>query len=381
MTNPDQALRNEARFRLAQMLAYQLDRREEGAILLREILDEQPDVARVRLELAQLQLQMGNLRQAEREFRAAQAAGLPPEVERVVRFFASAYAARRPFGINAELALAPDSNINRATRSETLETVIGDFTLSDDAQETSGVGASVQAQAWYRQGVEPGVDLLVRASARGRFYRQNEFDDYILSLQAGPQYRIGADRLNVNGVVSWRWFGRRPTSFSYGVAGDYRHSVGKRGQLRVDGALIYTEDRLSPLRSAERLSLAAGVDRAFSPRFGGGVRLSGARTFANDPGFSNVDAGIDAYAYREIGPVTAVLSAGYSRVEFDRRVFLYPERQVDDRFDASVSATFRNLRIGPLAPLIRLRYERSDSTVAIFDYDRVAAEFGVTAAY
>lgn len=133
--NPDIDLRTEARFRLGLMLADRMGRPRDAAIEFRRILDEKPDAARVRLELARMDAMLGRLGAAEREFRAAQATGqLPPDVERAVRFYASALAAAKPFGGSIELALAPDSNINRATRSDTLGTVIGDFTLSDDAK-------------------------------------------------------------------------------------------------------------------------------------------------------------------------------------------------------------------------------------------------------
>src|SRR5690606_16317519 len=127
--DPDLEIRTEARFRLGRMLADDLRRDSDAAIEFRHILDDQPKAARVRLELARVLALMGHLGSAEREFRAAEAAGLPPEVERMVRFFANALNARKTFGGSVEVAFAPDSNINRATRSDTLGTVIGDFTL------------------------------------------------------------------------------------------------------------------------------------------------------------------------------------------------------------------------------------------------------------
>ncbi|TRD11932.1 DUF560 domain-containing protein [Erythrobacter insulae] len=374
--NSPMELRNEARFRLALMFADDLDRPQTAAILLREILDEQPDVARVRLELARMQIKLGNLREAERQLRAAQAAGLPPEVERAVRFFTSSMSAAKPFGVDFEVALAPDSNINRATRSDSLETVIGDFTLSDDAQETSGVGLALQGQARYRETLAGSTNLNLSASARGRLYRESQFDDYIVSLQAGPEFLSGSDRIRMNATASWRWFGTRPFTFSYGATADFRHILAKRAQLRMDGAIVHSDDRLNDLRSSDRISLSAGVDRAFTAQSGGGIRVSGARAIANDPGFSSVDAGIDMYAFRELGPVTLVASAGYNRLEFDERLLLFPRRRIDDRVELSLSGTFRNLRIGPLAPVVRIRFEDNQSTVGINDFQRVATEFG-----
>lgn len=381
-TNPDLAIRNEARFRLAHMLSEGKADHAGAAVLLRQILDEQPDVARVRLELAKMQALMGNLGAAGRELRAAQASGgLPPEVERMVRFYASTLKAARPFGASVELALAPDTNINRATSSDTLETIIGDFELNEDAQARSGVGLSTKASAFLRLPVQPGIDMLLRANGYGRFYRQSGFDDTVASLQAGPQYRSGADRISLLGSASWRWFGLKPYSFAYGLSGDWTHPLSKTTQLRVDGGAVHTLDRLNALRSADRVSLGVGYDRAFSARMGGGLRVSGAREFANDPGYSTASGGLDGYLYREIGSTTAVLRAGYDHLEADARLFLYPRRRIDDRVNASLSGTFRALRIDNIAPQVTLGYEKSFSSVGLYDYSRLSAEVGIVAAF
>lgn len=380
-TNPDVATRNEARFRLAQMLAGQRQDYRAAAVLLRQILDEQPDVARVRLELARMQALMGDLGAAGRELRAAQAAGLPPEVERLVRFYASTLAAQRPYGATVELALAPDTNINRATRSETLETVIGDFALDEDARARSGLGLTSKASAFLRFGIEPGTDLLLRANGYGRFYRQEKFNDMAASLQAGPQYRSGRDRISVLGSTSWRWFGGKPYSFAYGATGEWVHPLSKTAQLRLDGGATRTRDRLNALRSADKVSLGLGIDKALSARTGGGLRVSGVREFANDPGYSTASGGIEAYFYREIGSTTTVLRAGYDHLEADARLFLYPRRRMDDRISASVSGTFRALRVGALAPQLTLGYEKSFSSIGLYDYARASAEIGIVAAF
>lgn len=174
-SNPDIELRSEARFRLAMMLADRMGKVREAAVELRAILDEKPQAARVRLELARLHAMLGNIGAAEREFRAAEAAGLPADVERMVRFYANALNERKSFGGSLEVALAPDSNINRATRSDTLGTVIGDFTLDEDAKARSGVGLSLRGQTYWREGLAPGTRLLVRFSTNADFYSETRF--------------------------------------------------------------------------------------------------------------------------------------------------------------------------------------------------------------
>jgi hypothetical protein len=380
-SNPDLELRTEARFRLALMLADKQGKPAEAAVELRKILDEKPDAARIRLELARMHALLGHAGAAERELRAAQAAGLPPEVERMVRFYASALSARKRFGGSFELALAPDSNINRATKSDTLGTVIGDFTLDDAAKAHSGVGLSLRGQGYLRLPLGAGVNLLTQLSGSADIYRDSQFDDFILGLQTGPELTSGADRITLSAGPAWRWYGTDPYSMSWTGNAAWQHPLGKRAQLRLGAGVARVDNRRNDLQDATVWSLSAGIDRAFSARFGGGVQLYGNREAARDPGWSTASGGIGAYLFREIGKITAVVNLGYSHLEADERLALYPERRVDDRFSASVSATFRQVRVGTLSPLVRVKWERNWSTVELYDYNRVAAEIGITSAF
>jgi hypothetical protein len=313
--------------------------------------------------------------------RAAQASGLPPEAEQQVRFFANALSATKLLGGGIEVALAPSTNINRATRSDTLGTIIGDFTLSQDAKAQSGVGLSLRGQSYARLPLGRKTDLLVRASGSANLYRNSEFDDLGISLQAGPQWRSGRDRLSLAGAASWRWYGLKPYSFSWGATGNWQHPLDDTTQLRIDAAVLEEDNRRNDLEDGTRYTLAAGIDHAFSARLGGGFQLSGMRDVARDPGYATASGGVDAYFYREMGRTTAVLNLGYSHLEADARLFLYPERRRDDDFNASLSGTFRALTVGSLAPLLRIRYERNRSTIEIYDFESVSAEAGLVAAF
>lgn len=379
--NPDVELRTEARFRLALMLADGQQRYEAAAILLRQILDEKPDAARVRVELARMQASLGNFESARRELRAAQAVGLPEQVEQLVRFYASALAARKPFGGSIQVAIAPDSNINRATQSDTLETIIGDFDLSDDAQATSGVGLSMRGQGYFRMPVASKADILVRANGAARLYRKDEFNDYIASLQVGPQFTSGAERVTLSALVSHRWFGGEAYNAAFGASANWQYPLNDTTRFTLDATAIISDDLQNDLRDAEVYSLAFGLDKAFSAKFGGGVRVSGNLNEARDPGYATASAGADAYLFRELGETTLVLNAGYDHLEADKRLFLYPRRRVDDRIELGLSGTFRSLRFGAFAPLASVRFEDNQSTIEIYDYQRVAVELGITAAF
>lgn len=379
--NPDIEIRTEARFRLALMLADRMDRPRDAAVLLRQILDEKPEAARVRIELARLHAKMCNYDIARRELRAAEAIGLPPEVERTVHFYSTSLSSRKQFGLNFEISLAPDNNINRSTRSETLGTVLGDFDLSEDARARSGLGISTQMQAWGRMALGPQLSMITRISSKGDFFRKSSFDDTELSIELGPQLNSGRDAINVAAITSWRWYGLKPYAYSYGANARLSHSFDKKSQLRIDGAYVHSDDKHNDLRNADSYTLAVGADRAIGGRTGVGLRASGQRSVASDPVFSTASGALTSYVFQEIGKTTLVASGGYQHLEADARQFLYPRRRIDDQFSAGLAGTFRSLRTGRLAPMVRLNYERNFSTVGIYEYRRLSAEMGVTAAF
>lgn len=380
-TNPDIDVRCEARFRLGLMLADSLHRYRDAAIEFRAVLDERPHAARVRLELARMDAALGNVGAAERELRSAQASGLPADVQRLVRFYASALDARKAYGGSVELALAPDSNINRATRASTLGTVIGDFTLDRSARARSGLGLSLRGQTYGRTAIDAHSNVLVRLSTSADLYRRSQFDDIALALQAGPELVSGKDRINLAIGTAWRWYGQQPYSLTVGLTSNWQHPLSKRSLLRVDGGIGHVDNRRNTLQDGDIFSAAVGVDRAFSERAGGGLQLSAVRTAARDPGYGDVTGGANAYAYRELAKATVVLGLSYSRLEGDARLFLYPSRRVDDRFAANVSVTWRRLQYHGLAPFTRVRAERNRSTVGIYDFRRLAGEVGITSAF
>ncbi|GFM28734.1 uncharacterized protein PY1_contig-05-128 [Novosphingobium sp. PY1] len=377
----DVEIRTEARFRLGMMLADDLKLYAKAALEFRRILDDKPNAARVRLELARMQAMLGNMGAARKELRAAEAAGLPPAVEQLVRFYSRALNARKPLGGSVELALAPDSNINRATRSDTLGTVIGDFALDKDAQAKSGLGLDLQGQGYFRLGIEPGADLLVRASGSATLYRDPDFNDITVGIQAGPQYNWGANQLTLSFGPSWRWYGGEPYSTTIGGNASWQRPVGKRSQLRLDGGIAHVDNKRNALQTADDFTLSASLDRAFSARTGGGVQVYGFRGAARDPSYSLASGGASVYLFREIGRTALVGTLGYSHLEADERLFLYPRRRIEDRYNASLAVTLRALHLGSFAPLVRVKWERNRSSIEIYDYRRVAAEFGVTSAF
>ncbi|WP_333571083.1 surface lipoprotein assembly modifier [Sphingomonas sp.] len=378
--DPDAEVRAEARFRLGQLLE-KLGRKREAATTYRALLDEKPGAARVRLELARLLTQMGDEGAARRELRQAQAGGLPPQVAQIVDQFAAALRSRKPWGASLEVALVPDSNVNRATDAATLDTVLAPLQLSRDAREQSGVGAHVGGQLYARVPVATNLALVPRVSGQGDFYRQGRFNDVSASALVGLEWSLGRDRLRPSIGGTQRWYGGSPYARTATAAVDWQHPLGTKAQLTTSATLADTTYRGNALQNGLLLNGAVAYERAFSSRAGGSVTLSATRQTAKDPGYATASGAASLLGWREFGRTTLYATAGLRRLEGDARLFLFPERRRDWNVSLGAGATFRRLQIHGFAPIIRLDWERNSSTVGIYDFTRKAATIGLTRAF
>jgi len=378
--DPDPQTRAEARFRLGMLLST-LGRNREAAVEFRALLDEKPDAQRVRLELARVLATLGDESGARRELRQAQAGGLPPEVSQIVSQFADALRSRKPFGASLELALVPDSNINRSTDAQTLDTIIAPLELSRDARAQSGIGARASGQAYLRVPLGAHLAIVPRVSGQGEFYRQSQFDDTSASALLGLEWTHGRERFQFSGGGTYRWYGLKPYARTATASVNWQHPLSRRAQLSASVTAADTFYHLNSLQDGALFNADIGVERAFTARSGGSITLSGTRQTARDPGYANVAAGASLLYYREFGHTTGFVTATVRGLEADARLFLYPERRRDLLLGTSAGATFRGLKVRGFAPLVRVSYERNLSTVGIYDYRRVAATFGVTRAF
>ena len=379
--DPDAEVRAEARFRLATMLEA-LGRRQDAAVLLRRLLDEKPDAARVRIELARLLAQMGDESAARRELRQVQTGALPPDVALAVDQFATVLRSRKRLGGSFELALAPDSNINRATSAQVLDTVIAPLQLSDDARARSGLGLRASGQGYARLPLTSSLSILPRIAEQADLYRDGRFNDVSLSLATGLDWQADPrDRITPILSQGWRWFGGPLYSSTQSGAVNWTHAAGRRAQLSAAAVGGTTRYPRNPLQNGALFSLSASYERAFSARSGGSLSLSVTRQTARDPGYASVSGGPSLLGWRDSGRTTIFATVGAARLEGDAPFFLFPDRRRDWLLRGSVGATMRRFTLFGFAPVLRATAERNISTVGLYDYRRFAVEAGITRAF
>ena len=378
--DPNADIRNEARFRTAKLLAAE-GQTSRAALLLREVIDERPDALPARLELAGLLDRMGDKDGAWRQLRAAQALGLPPAVARIVDRYSEALRAQRPLGASFEIALAPDSNINRATRSDTLGTLLGDFAIDRDSKAKSGIGMSLNAQAYRRVPLGDDANLLVRVTGFGNLYRRKEFNDIAADVAAGPELNLGRNRIQAEVGLTQRWFGQKRFMRSARLGAVVSHPLGRRTLLRLSGSAALVDNQLNDLQDGKSLSAQLSAEHALSATTGIAASFGFDRASLKDPGYSTSGWRAGLTGWRDFGRVTLSAGAEFGRLHADERLLLFPDKREDRSLRLSLGATFRQLQFRGFAPVARFSIERNRSTIAFYDYRRTRGELGFVRAF
>lgn len=381
LTNDRQrGVRNEARFRLARLRVAGSDL-AGGARLLRQILDEEPGTARVRLELATILEKLGDESSARRELRAAQASRPPALLARLIDRYAASLRDRRPFGAEFKVALAPDSNINRATTADRLDTVIGEFDIEEDSDAKSGLGLNIEGSAFARVALGGSAAMIVQAGGRALRYKDASFNRMTLAGRAGVQVEVNGSQLSLNLAGQQHRLGGRAALVSRGIEVGWSRPISRRTHLRLDGGRALLNNRFNRLEDARLTTVGASIDHALSPRAGLSFSLSGARKSARDAAYSTLSIDTQAGGWREVGPLTLALSVGLGRLRADERLAILPAARRDRSMAISAGITSRKLNWRGLAPSIRLQFERVHSNIAIFEMRRRTVEIGFIRAF
>ena len=378
--DPRSDVRAEALFRLGKLLASQ-GQLTPAAQAYRKLLDQKPDASRARLELAGILDKLGEADAALRELRAAQASGLPASVARLVDRYSDALRSRRPFGASVEVAIAPDSNISRATRSDSLGTVLGEFEIADAGKARSGIGLALRGQAFRRIALGGASALLVRLSGSADLYKQTQFNDLGLDIAAGPEFQLGKSRVALEAGATKRWFGLQSYSNSARFAASLRLPVNSTTQARFSTAAGLFANQANRLQAGKDLTGTIAVEHAIRADSGVAGSFSGGRFVARDAAYSTTSWRAGLLAWRDVGRSTVTTSVDFGQLQADERLALFPDRRRDKFTRLSLGATWRQLSFGGFAPVTRVVFERNRSSIEFYDFSRTRTEVGLARAF
>lgn len=337
----------------------------------RRMLDRDPTLARVRLELARALFLKRDDDAARYHFELALAGKLPETVERNVRGFLTEIRRRRLWSFEVSGGVLPDSNINAGSNQQTVNIAGLPFTLSSEAREKSGFGAMISMNASRAIPLTAQWQLRGFASVLRRDYTDSRFDDMILRVGLGPRRVFANGEFGLAPFSAERRFGNDILNRSDGLRLDGIAQVSARDILEgvVEWQRFVYPDR--PGRDGDVLWAYLGgrflVDA--------GTQLTyGADTYderAEDPSFRNLSLAYSLGVLRDWPRgVSTALTMRRARTEFDGIQPLFGEYRNERLTTWTLTVTKRDWTLFEFAPALSVTNYRNVSSIPFYGFDR-----------
>ena len=350
--------------------------------IFRRLLERQPSLLRVRLELARTLFMERKDEQADYHFRLAAGEHPSDPVLRNILRFRQAIRSRRSWRFDFDFGFSPDSNVNSATDKETVDIYGLPFKLDPTGRARSGTGRFVGADASVRLNRSGKVPIYIGGYGRLTRYGDQRFDDAYAGIEAGPEFHLGGGQLRTTLTGLRRWYGRHPLVTSVGARVDYDRLAGKSWTL--GGSLLVrhndyfrrgdvdgwdAEARLSANRPLGATTLGFGY---------AGIQ----RSWANDPGRAFWREQLGVGVLKEIGwGLRPQLRADLARQVGDAPLAPFGRRRRDWLLQGSFSIYKRDWNMKGFAPSLSVTMTRNLSTLTIYDEKRLRGEIRLTRAF
>lgn len=364
------------------MTSYAAHDYRHAEVMFRRILDRDPALLRVRLELARTLYMEKKDEQAEYHFRLAAGERPPAEVARNITRFRQAIRARRAWRFNFDVGLAPDTNINAATEKQTVDIYGLPFRLDPNGRPRSGMGKFVGGDASLRLNRFGKVPLYIGAYGRWVRYKNHRFDDAYAGGEFGPEFHVAEGRLRTAGAAQIRWYGRRPLFRSFGAHLDYEKLIGD--QWTIGGTLLVRHNDYARRRDLDGWDAEARVSasRPLGATTLGFAYAGIERNWANDPGQAFWRGQVGLGIIKEIGwGLRPQVSIDLAHQVGRGPLAPFNTTRRDWLIQGSASVYKRDWSIRGFAPSLSLTVIRNYSTLSLYRQNRVRGEIRATKAF
>jgi hypothetical protein len=350
--------------------------------MFRRILDRDPRLLRVRLELARTLFMQKKDEQADYHFRLAAGEHPSGQVIRNILRFREAIRARRSWRFNFQVGLAPDTNINAATDKQTVDIYGLPFQLDPSGRAHSGTGQLVGGDASVRLNRDGRFPIYLGAYGRSVRYRDHQFDDSYAGMEAGPEFDVADGQLRTIATGLKRWYGNQPLVTSVGGRLDYEKLIG--GDWTIGGSLLARHIDYARRRDVDGWDAAARIsaNRPLGPSTLGSAWVGVERNWANDPGQAYWRGQLGLGLLKEVGwGLRPQLSIEVARQRNDGPLAPFGKQRRDWLIEGFFSMYKRDWNFRGFAPSLSLTMTRNFSTLTLYHEKRLRGEIRLTKAF
>ncbi|MDE6250984.1 MAG: surface lipoprotein assembly modifier [Alphaproteobacteria bacterium] len=354
--------------------------------IYRKILDDQPNLARVRFELAVCYMHQKKWRRADYHLRLAMAGGdLPDNAKQMMNYYRYVIRQNKNWNVWFNFGAAPDNNVNNSVGgSECVMTMFG-LMCRDLAQPESAIGSNFSLGGNYEFKLSDNWRWKSDANIYTNIYDKHDYDDLYLSLSTGPRYVWRNGDMWLAGVGSRRWYGWDAYNWSAGVKLDTNYDFTRK----LSGGLYLrfmenTYDEYGDILDGQTYSANTRLTYSFNASVYATLRTGIAREVAKNSIYSywapSLGIGVGAelpwgfHVYAEPSVYWSLYDDPKWVVK-DSRFKQVTERDFTHRY--SVSLSNNKLDIWGFVPTITVSYTKRESNIWQREYDKTALEFSM----
>ena len=352
--------------------------------IFRKILDDQPDLARVRFELALCYMKMGYWYRADYHLRLAMAGkDLPDNVNQMMAYYRYLIRQNKRWNIWFNFGAAPDNNVNQATGgTECVNTIFGPM-CRELLEPESAVGINFILGGNYEFKFGEHWRWKSDANIYTNIYNKHKFDDLYLSTSTGPRYVWNNGDVWLAGVVARRWYGWDEYNWSLGgkldTNYDFTRKLSGGLSLRV---LNNKYDEYGPWMNGQTYSansrLSYSLDATKYIILRGGIE----RETAKDDIYANwrPSVGVGFGVALPYG-FDVYMEPSFYWTKYDGERWVVDDgnftKKIAKDFNQRYSVSLSNHKfdIWGFVPTLTVSYTKRDSNIWQREYDKYTAEF------
>lgn len=364
---------------LAGYVAIETGQVKQAVAEFRAALAIDPKQTRVRLELARALMMDGDQSAADHHFRlASQDKALPPEIAATIRSTRGIIRDQRIWNFRFDFGLAPDTNINNATSAEQVDLLVSPnnripFKLNEDARPQSGVGLTASFSGGLRLKQADRLAWLIDGDGQFTHYENDDFDDYMLQLAAGPELKLTKKTSVTAQLVGLqRWYGGKTAQQQIGLKTGLTSFLNQGQRIGVQLDARRTEAAFGTTYDGWQYGAYGTYERVVARTMVASASVFLRRESLQSDGYSNTEGGVNFGIGGEFPRgLNAGISGGISYAGYDGPIKAFSDdARHDTRINARAYLGSRAIRVLGFSPSVTYTYTHIGSNYAFYDSDR-----------
>lgn len=353
----------------------------DGAIeMYRNILDSQPNLARVRFELALCYMKNEQWYRADHHMRLAMAGrDLDPDVKKMMNYYRYMIRKNKRWNVWFNFGAAPDNNINNAAGGqECISTMFGMF-CRNLAEPVSAVGYNLSLGGNYEFLLSDHWRWKSDAAIYTNIYDVHNYDDFYVSTSSGPRYIWNRGDIWVAGLVGRRLNGWHGYNWTYGAKMDLNYDFTRK----LSGGIGFrfaenTYDKYGAFLDGETYSSNLRLSWTFSANMYAILRTSLLRDVTVNPTYSYWQPGFAVGLGAELPwGFHAYIEPSFYWSHYDAPQWVAGKYFTANDFMQRYALSVSNNKVDVLGfiPTVVFSYTRRNSNIWQREYDKFTVEF------